>query len=94
MALRHVLAGLNTATWLLLVQTACYIVHAKAGFGSGFSAAVISVGILMAAAGIYHGLRWSRHGSRVRGGNCAAVNMVALLFWTFQVFVSQIPLFN
>ena len=94
LTLRRALACVNTATWLLLVQTACYAVRAKVGFGSSFSAVVISVGILMAVVGIYHGLRCSRQGSRLRGGNCAAVNMVALLFWSMQVFVSQIPLFS
>src|SRR5690349_1330541 len=45
LTLRRALACVNTVTWLLLGQTACYAVRAKVGFGSSFSAVVISVGI-------------------------------------------------
>jgi len=94
MALRNVLADVPTATWLLLSQAACYLMRTNVGYASRLSDVVMSVGILVAAAGIYHGLRWSRKGNARRGSNCTAVSMMALLFWTAQVFVSQIPLFK
>ena len=94
MALKHVLAGVSTATWLFLVQAACYIMRMNVGYASAFSDVVTSLGILASVAGLYHGLRWSRKGNALRGSNCAAVSMVALLFWTAQMFVSQIPLFK
>lgn len=92
--LRHALADVSAATWLLLVQTACYIMRMNVGYTSRLSDVAISVGILAAVAGIYHGLRWSRKGNARRGSNCAAVSMMALFFWTAQMFVSQIPLFT
>ena len=94
MSLRNVLAEVTTATWLLTAQAACYIMRMNVGYASRLSDVVISVGMLAAVAGIYHGLRWSRKGNARRGSNCAAVSMLALLFWTAQLFVSQMPLFK
>ena len=36
-ALRHVLARVSTATWLFIIQLACYIMRMNVGHGSGLS---------------------------------------------------------
>jgi hypothetical protein len=94
LALKQVLTGVSTAAWLFVVQLACYVLRGKVGFTSSLGDVVVGVGMLAAVFGIYHGLRWSGKGARLRGGNCAAVNIVALLFWTSQLIFSQIPLFQ
>jgi len=92
-ALRQALEGLSAATWLFLVQIACYFAHGTVAHRTALADAVICIGVLASTAGIYTGLRWCREGSVLRGSNCAAVSMIAVLFWTIQVFLRNIPLF-
>ena len=93
-ALRYALAGVGAATWLFLVQFACCFLHAKVDHLGALSDASTCLGVLTSIVGIYMGLRWYRDGSRAQGSNCAAVNMVGLLFWALQVFLRDIPLFT
>jgi hypothetical protein len=78
----------SAATIVFIFQAACYALNCVAP--APVSRVGILFGLLASCAGIYIGLRWSEQRKLARGLNCAAVSMVAMLFWMSQYVVADL----
>ena len=79
---------LSAASIVFVVQAGCYALNCVAPAPLG--RVLILFGLLASSAGIYVGLRWSEQRKLARGLNCAAVSMVAMLFWMAQYAVGDL----